>query len=283
MQRDVAEALLELLTQGQTGALATVVRVAGSTPQKPGARMLLLPDDSTLGTVGGGAIEQAVLAALQKARESGGSELLVRELGQDLAMCCGGRMEIFVEAIGYAPRLVLCGAGHVAFHIAGLARAVGFGVTVIDEREELNNEARFPACTRECTDPASALRRVAPGTRDFVLVATHDHHLDESVLERALETQAGYIGLVGSRRKVFRLLERIAVRQRVVLDERALERVFAPVGLDIGAVGPEEIAVSVMAELIAVRRGRSGPGTRHMRAVDDPRFRALLARSEGHE
>lgn len=275
MQKDVAEALLQMLTSGQQGALATVVRVAGSTPQKPGARLLLLADGGFLGTVGGGAIEQCVVEALRKARSTGESELLVRELGHDLGMCCGGRMELFIEPIGHAPRLVLCGAGHVARHTALLARGVGFQVSVVDEREELNTEQRFPGCQRELIDPGSHLRRSPPGARDFVLITTHDHHLDETVLERALASSAHYIGLVGSQRKVFRLLERIVVRRSPGFDHGALDRVYAPVGLDIGAVGPEEIALSVVAELVAVRRGTRST---HLRAVDDPRFRRSLGR-----
>jgi xanthine dehydrogenase accessory factor len=254
--REVAEALVEVLQSGERGALATVVRTSGSTPQRAGARLLLKPDGSTVGTVGGGAIEHAVLAALQRLQRAGGSEFLLRDLARDLGMCCGGRMEFFLEAVETAPRLFIFGAGHVARATAPLARQLGFDVTVVDEREELNTSERFPECTLELGDA----ERVKLGEHDWALIVTHDHRLDEQTLERCLAQPARYIGLVGSRRKVFRLLQRIAARR----PGQKLERVYAPVGLDIGAVTPEEIAVSIVAELVALRRGKLAP---HLSAV----------------
>jgi xanthine dehydrogenase accessory factor len=190
-------------------------------------------------------------------------------------------MEIFIEPVEAAPRLWLFGAGHVAKPTAALARSVGFDVTVVDEREELNNEERFPACRREVCEPLALLDATALDAGDWLLITTHDHRLDEEVLARALRTPARFIGLVGSRRKTFRLLQRIdAKREAEAAQAQAQElggvappldrsRLFAPVGLDIGALGPEEIAVSVVAELVALRRGRAAA---HLRAVDDVRL-----------
>jgi len=267
--RDVTEAILAVLARGARGALATVVRTSGSTPQQPGARLLLCPDGSAVGTVGGGAVEHAVLQELQEIRRSGQSKLLSYDLGYDLGMCCGGRMEVFAEPIEATPRLFLLGAGHVAKATAPLARSIGFEVTVVDEREELATEERFPGCRIEAVDAGALLRRTELGERDWLLIATHDHGLDEEVLELAMKQRPRYIGLVGSRRKVFRILQRIA-RRRGELD---LERVYAPVGADLGAVGPEEIAVSIVGELIALRHGKP---IAHLRAVDDARLAKLL-------
>ena len=275
--QEVIAALHELLASGGRGALATVVRTSGSTPQQPGARLLLRGDGSLVGTVGGGAIEHEVVAALRVARETGASQLMARELGYDLGMCCGGRMEIFVEPLEPSPRLILFGAGHVAKPTAALARSVGFRVMVVDEREEQNTGERFPGCERQVDEPTGVLRRVAPGERDFILIATHDHRLDEEILALALALDARprYIGLVGSRRKTFRLLQRIARRRGGVGDlPGVLEGVYAPVGLDIGAVGPEEIAVSIVGELVALRHGRVSS---HLRAVDQLLRLGLLA------
>jgi xanthine/CO dehydrogenase XdhC/CoxF family maturation factor/cation diffusion facilitator CzcD-associated flavoprotein CzcO len=267
--RDVAEAVLQVLASGQRGALATVVRTSGSTPQQPGARLLLMADGRLVGTVGGGGIERAVVEALEEVVRTGQSQVLVRDLGHDLGMCCGGRMEVFLESIEATPRLVLFGAGHIAVPTAALARSVGFTVHVVDEREELATSERFPGCELTQRDAPSMLRRTPLGARDYVLIVTHDHQLDEELLALALQQSSAYIGLVGSKRKVFRLVQRISARRGV----QDLSRVYAPVGLDIGAQTPAEIAVSIVAELIALRSGK--PAT-HMRAIEDVRLLRLL-------
>jgi xanthine/CO dehydrogenase XdhC/CoxF family maturation factor/cation diffusion facilitator CzcD-associated flavoprotein CzcO len=268
--REVTAALLQLLETGQRGALATVLRTAGSTPQLPGARLLLRADGSFVGTVGGGAIERVVLEALQETLRTQRSEVLVRELGYDLGMCCGGRMEVLIEPIEALPRLTLLGAGHIAKPTAALARRVGFEVRVVDERAELATAERFPDCELALVDPVSVLRRETFGARDWLLIVTHDHQLDEQLLALALQREPRYIGLIGSQRKVFRTLQRVAATQ----DVSDLARVYAPVGLKIGALGPDEIAVSIVSELIALRRGEQVP---HMRAVDDARLQRGLA------
>jgi xanthine dehydrogenase accessory factor len=273
----VTEALLDVLRTGQAGALATVVRVSGSTPQAAGARLLLREDGSTVGTIGGGAIEQAVLQALQEVQQRGVAKLLSWDLGRDLGMCCGGSMDMFLEPIGATPRLWLCGAGHVAQPTAALARSVGFEVVVLDERDAWNTPERFPECRRELLDPADVVQRAALGARDWILITTHDHQLDERVLRAALQTPARYIGLVGSRRKVYRLLQRIVLRQGT-LDT---SRLYAPVGLNLGALTPAEIAVSILAEIVALRHGVAS--LEHLRAVDDARLAQLLAESAGAE
>jgi xanthine dehydrogenase accessory factor len=254
------EAVLEVLTGAERGALATVVRVSGSTPQRPGARLLLRADGTILGTVGGGAIEAQVLEALARARASGQSELLVRDLGHELGMCCGGRMEIFIEALTPTARLWLLGAGHVAKPLAAFANDLGFSVTVVDDREELNTAERFPACERRLLDPTDVLQREPLGPLDWVVIVTHDHALDQRALELSMLTDARYIGLVGSRRKVLRIVQRLTAKG----SKLDLERVYAPIGLDLGAVGPEEIALSIAAELVALRRGKAA---QHLRTL----------------
>jgi xanthine dehydrogenase accessory factor len=267
--RDVTQALLHVLSSGKRGALATVVRVSGSVPQEPGARLLLAPDGTTTGTVGGGAVERAVLEALTACLAEGRPELVVYDLARDLGMCCGGRMEIFVEPVEAAQRLIVFGAGHVAKPTAELARLVGFDVTVVDDREELASDQRFPGCELVLAEPKEAAARLAPRAEDWLLVVTYDHRLDEEALDTFARLPHRYLGLIGSRRKVFRILQRIAERGPLP----PLDRVFAPVGLDIGAVSPEEIAVSIVAELVALRHGRE---LTHMRAVDDPRLARVL-------
>jgi xanthine dehydrogenase accessory factor len=267
--REVVEAVLEVLSGRERGALATVVRTSGSTPRKPGARMLLRHDGTHLGTVGGGAIEHAVLEALRETLRTGESRTIAHDLGFDLGMCCGGRMEVFVEPIEPSPRLWLIGAGHVARPTAALARTVGFDVVVVDDREDLNRAERFPGCRIELEDPVSLLRRTTLGDGDWVLIVTHDHGLDEKALGLCMQQQPRYVGLVASRRKAFRLVQRIAARGGSV----DLDRLYAPVGLDVGAATPEEMAVSIVGELIAIRHGKDAE---HLRAVGDPRLARTL-------
>jgi xanthine dehydrogenase accessory factor len=270
---DVTEALLALLRSGGRGALATVVRASGSTPQQAGARMLLTASGGFVGTVGGGAIEQAIADALRACARTGRPELVVRDLGRDLGMCCGGRMEVFVEPIEGTPRLVIFGAGHVGRATAAMARGVGFSVTIVDDREELSSEERFPGCTRILAEPHEAREEVAPTAHDWLLVVTHDHRLDEEALDTYARLPHAYLGMIGSRRKIVRILQRIRGKRALP----PLEKVYAPVGLDLGAVTPEEIAVSIVAELVALRHGRAAA---HMRAIDDPGIRRAVEKGE---
>lgn len=263
--RDVTQALLQLLESGRRGTLATVVRTSGSTPQAPGARLLLTADGTWVGTVGGGAIERAVQERLLECRREARPELVVYDLARDLGMCCGGSMAVFVEPVEARERLVIFGAGHVARPTAALAQSVGFGVTIVDDREELATAERFPGCELLLAEPREAASRLQPTPADWLLILTHDHRLDEEALDTFARLPHRYVGMIGSRRKVFRILQRI--RQRGPLPD--LDHLYTPVGLDIGAVSPEELAVSIVAELVALRHGRA---PRHLRAVEDPKL-----------
>jgi xanthine dehydrogenase accessory factor len=190
-------------------------------------------------------------------------------------------MEVFVEAIEPAPRLLVMGAGHVARPTAALARGVGFHVVVVDDREELNTADRFPECEIVLEEPPSYLRRAASEGRpldvgDWVLIATHDHALDEETLASSMEQKPAYIGLVASRRKALRLVQRIAARRGPGVLER-LDRVYAPVGLPIGGRTPHEIAVSIVAEVVALRHGAD---VGQMRAVGSALDDAAIVRLE---
>ncbi len=268
--RDVTRAMLAALDAGEPTVLATVVRASGSTPQAPGARMLLHADGRTVGTVGGGAIERAILDEMRVCLRDRRPRLVTRDLARDLGMCCGGRMEVFVEPVEPTQRLFIFGAGHVAKPLAEAARMLAFHVTVIDDREELNAETRFPGCRRILAEPKEAAKELAPTDQDWIVIVTHDHRLDEEALDQFARTPHRYVGVIGSRRKVFRILARIAARGPLP----DLSKVYAPIGLDIGAVSPEEIGISIAAELVALRHGKPG---HHMRAVDDPRLAKVLS------
>ncbi len=246
--------------------------------------MLRRGDGSLVGTVGGGAIERAVIGALETVEVDGRARVVTFDLARDLGMCCGGRMEVFVERIEGRPRLVIFGAGHVGRAVAALAPSLGFSVTVVDDREELNSEERFAGAVRIHAEPREALAALAPREDDWLLVTTHDHRLDEEALDTYARAPHAYLGMIGSRRKVYRILARIRARRGLP----PLERVYAPVGLDLSAVSPEEIAISIAAELVALRHGRGGhergPGLGgHLRCVDEAALAGLEQASDPAE
>lgn len=254
MRRDVAAAIVELIDRGDRAALATVVAASGSTPQVPGAKILRRQDGTVVGTVGGGRIEQVVLDTLAEVLVDGKPRKVRHHLLHDLGMCCGGEMELFCELVeGRAP-LVVFGAGHVGQALVRIAEVAGFAATVVDPREELNTAARFPGAIRIVEEPAEALPRLGLHEGTFVVITTHDHAIDEDTLGRCLALPRRYLGMIGSRRKVVRVYQRL--RHKGIT--ASLAGVSAPVGLDLGALTPEEIAVSIVAEMIAVRRGGAG-------------------------
>jgi xanthine dehydrogenase accessory factor len=245
--------LAALAQGGRRYVLATVVETAGSSPQKPGAKLALLDDGTLLGTVGGGAIELQIVEAaraLLAANDPGATRLIETHLTRDLGMCCGGRMSVFLERHDPAAMLWLFGAGHVNRAICAAASAVGFRVSVLDDREEWLTPERFADAERLLQDPAFGARQASIGAGDLCAVATHDHALDEQVLLALAPRPMAFLGCIGSARKAIRLRERL--RQRG-LEEAVLARIQIPMGLEIGAQSPEEIAVAVVAELVRVR------------------------------
>ena len=251
---DVYRNLLELLDAGASGALCTVVTAVGSSPQKLGSKMLVRTDGTIVGTVGGGAIEEATRARAASVIATGRAELFKAHLTRDLAMCCGGRMEIFVEPIGLRPWLFVFGGGHVGTAICDVGAIAGFRVHVIDGREEYASPTRHSrADATTCAEPTDVVAQLPWGPEVFALVVTHDHRLDEDLLKRCLDKECRYLGMIGSKAKVHRILGRLEARG---IDVGSTDALRAPIGLAIGGREPGEIAVSVVAEMVAVRRGR---------------------------
>ncbi len=243
-----------LVAEGRPFVLATVIESQGSTPQKPGSKMVVVGDGTLRGTVGGGAIEHQILQAARELLESPEQTRVIEtHLTHELGMCCGGRMKVFLEKHEAPARLTVFGAGHVARELAALALGAGFRVTVVDARAEWATTERFPGCEVLLKDPADHARAVAGSPRDSFCVTTHDHPLDQAVVEALLAKPSAYLGVIGSRRKA----ERFRMRLKAAgADESALQRLRSPMGLPIGALTPAEIAVSIVAELIQVRRSR---------------------------
>lgn len=242
-----------LLEEGRPFVLATVIASHGSTPQKPGSKLVVLEGGELRGTVGGGAIEKQIIdAALALLADAAAqTRTLETHLTHDLGMCCGGRMTVFLEKHGAAPSLVVFGAGHVAKEVAALAAHVGFQVAVVDERAEWLTAERFPQATLRKEPPDDAAKALAGGPDVYAVVATHDHPLDQACVEALLKKPLKWLGVIGSRRKAERFRQRLAAAG-FTADEVA--RFESPMGVPIGALTPREIAVSIVARLVEVRR-----------------------------
>jgi xanthine dehydrogenase accessory factor len=252
----------ETLARGGAVAVVTVVRAQGSTPQRVGARMLVFEDGHTVGTIGGGCYEQDACGKARLALETGRPVLAHYDLNDDFAeeqgLICGGQMDVFIEPVAPTPRVCIVGAGHVGYHTAQLAANVGFRVVVVDDRASFADAARFPTAERvDVADIPEWLRTSDLGPRDYLVIVTRGHREDLDAMRAALGRETAYLGLIGSRAKIARLYARLGEDG---LDAARLSHVHAPIGLDLGAVSPEEIAVSIVAELIAHRRGRLQAG-----------------------
>ena len=258
--KDVYEAVAEAMRRGESVALATIVQTRGSTPRQVGTKMLIRRDGTILGTVGGGALEVAIIEAALEALSEGKPRLVHYGLRadqheQDLGVC-GGDLDVFIDVIVPQATLLLIGAGHVAVPLAEMARMLGFRIVVFDDRAEYANRDRFPQADEVLVDEFGAgLRKLDITQNTWVVIATRSHESDAAALRAVIGSPAAYIGLLGSRRKVSLIFK--ALREAGVGEEQ-LARVYAPVGLDLGADTPEEIAVSIMAEMIMVRQGGTG-------------------------
>ena len=255
--REVLEAALRAEAAGEPAALVTVVATEGSTPQKAGAKMLVHADGRLVGTIGGGCLEAEMSWRAREAIESrrvqlASYDLTPEQAGED-GLVCGGRMQVFIEPIEGTPTLCLFGAGHVAQPLARMAKAVGFRVEVADDRVKFANRDRFPeADLIVVEDFASAAGKMTLGSSSYAIIVTRGHKGDGDALAATVGKNLRFVGLLGSKPKVVHIFS--ALRKAGVSAEQ-LSKVHAPLGLGIGAQSPEEIAVSILAEMIAVRRG----------------------------
>ncbi|HEX9136155.1 MAG: XdhC family protein [Nitrospirota bacterium] len=255
----IFEEVLRLKQQGRTSAIATIVECRGSSPQKQGAKMLVRDDGSIMGTLGGGCLEADVVQAALMAMKNGEPLTLPFELTErEGGLVCGGAVLVYIEPVMLEPHLVILGAGHVGKMLSKLARFAGFRVTVIDDREQFANRENIPdANDLLVKDFVLAFEQVPVEKGTSIVVATRGHNHDLDAVKAALGTEAGYIGLLGSKRKKALLQKAL---HEAGLSASDIDRVIIPVGIDIGSVTPEEIAVSIMAQIIQRRRNHGVSG-----------------------
>lgn len=237
-------------------ALVTVVRAQGSTPQRAGAKMLVYADGRTVGTIGGGCYENDAFWKAREAIASGKSSLQHYDLNDDFAqengLICGGRMDVHIDPLSPTPPLYIVGAGHVGWHLARAAADAGFRLHVIDDREKFANAERFPGAEVVVESIPEWLHRADIAPSAYVVVVTRGHQHDLDAMRALAARDLRYLGLIGSRAKVARIYDALLAEG---MPSECLQRVHAPIGLEIGAITPAEIAISILAELIAVRRG----------------------------
>jgi xanthine dehydrogenase accessory factor len=213
-------------------------------------------DGSIVGTIGGGCVEAEVWQAAREVMESEKPCTLTFNLNQnpkyDTGLVCGGTLDIFIEPILPPALLYIFGAGHIAYSLYRAAKNAGFDVSVVDDREDYTNRERFPDAKEVIAeDFDQAMARLNPPETSYIVIVTRGHRDDMRVLRWAVQTQAGYVGMIGSRRKTISVFRELV---KEGIPENLFQRVHAPIGFDIGAITPEEIAVAITAELIAVRR-----------------------------
>jgi xanthine dehydrogenase accessory factor len=253
---DLYDEIVLLRALGQKCAVATIVQVNGSIPSYESAKMLVREDGSIMGTVGGGCVEGDVWTAAREVIETEKPKHLNFSLSQEAAydegLICGGQLNIFVEPIIPHPQAFIFGGGHVSKGISRIASLAGFQTTIIDNREAFANAERFPeAVNTHAEEYEDVFGKLQVNSATYIIIVTRGHRDDMRVLRWAVNTNAKYIAMIGSKRKTISVVKELE-KEGIARD--AFDKVFAPMGLEIGAETPEEIAISVVAEMIAVRR-----------------------------
>ena len=253
---DIYEQIVQLRREGRRGAVATITNVRGSIPSFQTAKMLVRDDGSIAGTIGGGCVEAEVWQAAREVMEEEKPRSLTFNLNNnpkyDTGLVCGGTLEIFIEPVLPPALLYVFGAGHVAYNLYKVATLAGFQVIVVDDRESYANRERFPDAREVIADDFdSVTARLHVPESSYIVIVTRGHRDDMRVLRWAINANARYLGMIGSKRKTISIYKEL---EKEGIPAQKFANIHAPVGLEIGAVTPEEIAVAIVAEMIAERR-----------------------------
>jgi xanthine dehydrogenase accessory factor len=276
---DIYEELTRLRRLGQKAALATIVQVRGSIPSFESAKMLIREDGSMVGTIGGGCVEAEVWNAAREVMETEKPRHMSFNLGQDAAydngLICGGQLDVFVEPVLPCPRAFIFGAGHISKSLSKVLTMAGFSTTVIDDRDSFANRERFPEADEvKSGEYEEIFPQLVVNESSYIVIVTRGHRDDMRVLRWAAGTSARYVAMIGSKRKVINVVKEL---EKDGIPRAAMERIFAPMGFEIGAISPEEISISVAAEMIAMRRMTGGEWRSMSKSIfADERLRALL-------
>jgi len=253
---DIYEQIVQLRREGRRGAVATITNVRGSIPSFQTAKMLVRDDGSIVGTIGGGCVEAEVWQAAREVMEEEKPRSLTFNLNNnpkyDTGLVCGGTLDVFIEPVLPPALLYIFGAGHVAFNLYKVAMIAGFDVIVVDDRESYANRERFPDAREVFADDfEKVIAQIHVPESAYIVIVTRGHRDDMRVLRWAVNANTRYLGMIGSQRKTISIYKEL---EKEGIAPEKFAHVHAPVGLEIGAVTPEEIAVAIVAEMIAVRR-----------------------------
>jgi xanthine dehydrogenase accessory factor len=257
---DLYEEITKLRREGRRGALATIIQIRGSVPSFETAKILVRDDGSTVGTVGGGCVENDVWKAARQVMFEEKPKRLLFDLTDssnlEAGLICGGKVEIFIEPILATPTAYIFGGGHISKAISKVATLAGFNTVIIDNRPQYANRERFPEAVEIFSSSfEESFEQIKPNEFSYLVIVTRGHLEDQTVLRWAVTTQPRYIGMIGSKFKKNAIFKNLLAEG---IGAEQLSRVFSPMGLDIGAILPEEIAVSVVAQMISVRRSTPG-------------------------
>jgi len=257
---DVLEKGIQFLRSGKKVALCTVIEKRGSGPRDVGAKIVVTEDGEVVGTIGGGNMERILVEEALKSVKEGKSRRIVFSLHGDVeregvvktGLICGGEITIFIDVIEPKPRLIIIGSGHIGYPLAKLADILGFEIVIVDDNRELATKERFPMAKEILVgDFTKILDKIEVQPHDYVVIVYGEPEHDYLALKKMLEKGVHYIGLLGSKVKVGKFKERL--KNEGVSDD-VFRNIYAPVGLDIGAQTPEEIGISVLAQIIKIRR-----------------------------
>jgi len=253
MDHDLLIRAYKAAQKGQNYAFATIVEsTKKGTPQKQGAKMVVLEDGSAYGTIGGGRNEKAAQKECLQAIKTGQTALVEYEFygGPDQSVC-GGKTKVFIEPTLAQKHFILCGGGHIGLPLSVIAKMLNFKVTVLDNRKEFAKKSRFPHVNKIMLgNHVKSLARLSINSDTYIMIVTQGNEFDFQCLKSAIKSEAGYIGVISSKAKRIKFLTRL---KKARISPKNLKRIHIPAGIDIGAMAPEEIAVSIAAEMVAIR------------------------------
>ncbi|HEV7231462.1 MAG TPA: XdhC family protein [Bacteroidia bacterium] len=251
------EQIARIEGSNEKAALCTIIETQGSSPRKTGAKMLVFQNGAIEGTIGGGSLEKVVIAQALEALRNNAPVRVKHNLVSELAMCCGGTVELFIEPIMNRKKLYIFGAGHIGKALSGFAHALDFSVSLIDERYDAFEGFEHGEYTLRREHHATAIAGLPFDDQTLVVILTHNHAYDREILALTSKKPHLYIGMIGSERKV--LVARKNLVSSGLMEEKEVEEIDMPIGVDIEAVTPQEIAISILAKLIDVRNKKQNP------------------------